>query len=554
MTVGLNRTGELAEWNKEELDKLLCEVQTSEKLNAMPAELALLWLALASGALLAYLYNLDKLDYLQTSYVRPLIRDYPMSAPDPPLANNTQPDIFISYASKDADRVVPIARLLEKAGVSVWRDGDRILGGQYYGEQIVQALTHSRVVLLMCSPDSLASDNVHREMLVNWEYGCRAYVPVWITPPTEIPERFRYCLVGCQWIDAHAEPSDVWLPRLLSALKALGVNPAGRAASESIKPATKKSGGMAQRSGDGKRLPQTEPAASNMREPQPTVRPRALQLSWPILAAATTGILVVGLVGLWAAGVFRGKTSSSTASDSGSGPALESMDRTLAKPGGQNDGPNSDGFVPLFNGKDLSGWRVDSGDPGAWQVNSGELCARSSESFTMDPVDPGYLLSEREYKDFHLRFQFRRITDGANSAIAVRAVPHETSRNSMPNVKKDKPFHLTIWIGKPQDRDGTGGLVWSPHTGIQPPLFPDRSAELKPLGQWDAMEIEMQGQHLRTIVNGREVLNVMLNQTRPAKNPAPGLSRYSGRIGFLKRSGEVRFRNIEIKELISDSK
>jgi hypothetical protein len=46
----------------------------------------------------------------------------------------------------------------------------------------------------------------------------------------------------------------------------------------------------------------------------------------------------------------------------------------------------------------------------------------------------------------------------------------------------------------------------------------------------------------------------MLNQTRPAKNPAPGLNRYSGRIGFLKRSGEVRFRNIEIKELVSDSK
>src|SRR4051812_6004264 len=174
-----------------------------------------------------------------------------MGSSDEALASKTQPDVFISYASKDADRVVPIARLLEKAGVSVWRDGDRILGGQYYGEQIVQALTHSRVVLLMCSPDSLASDNVHREMLVNWEYGCRAYVPVWITPPIEIPERFRYCLVGCQWIDAHAEPPDVWLPRLLSALGALGVRPGARAAGESRTPATKKPGRIAQTTGDG---------------------------------------------------------------------------------------------------------------------------------------------------------------------------------------------------------------------------------------------------------------------------------------------------------------
>src|SRR5260370_38652443 len=40
MAVVLNRTGELAEWNKEELDKLLHEVQTSGKLDAMLAELA----------------------------------------------------------------------------------------------------------------------------------------------------------------------------------------------------------------------------------------------------------------------------------------------------------------------------------------------------------------------------------------------------------------------------------------------------------------------------------------------------------------------------------
>ncbi len=43
----------------------------------------------------------------------------------------------------------------------------------------------------------------------------------------------------------------------------------------------------------------------------------------------------------------------------------------------------------------------------------------------------------------------------------------------------------------------------------------------------------------------------MLNKIAPPTQPAIGLSRYSGRIGFLKRAGEVRFRNIEIKELSS---
>ena len=150
-----------------------------------------------------------------------------MSAPSPSMATSPPCQVFISYASKDADRVVPLAQLLEQSGVSVWRDGDRILGGQYYGEQIVHALAHSRVVLLVCSPQSLASDNVHREVLLTWDYYHRRYVPVWIAQPGEIPERFRYCLAGCQWIDAHAEPPERWLAQLLSALRALGVVAAG---------------------------------------------------------------------------------------------------------------------------------------------------------------------------------------------------------------------------------------------------------------------------------------------------------------------------------------
>jgi hypothetical protein len=37
--------------------------------------------------------------------------------------------------------------------------------------------------------------------------------------------------------------------------------------------------------------------------------------------------------------------------------------------------PADQGFVPLFNGKDLTGWVVDSGDENAWRVKDGELVA-----------------------------------------------------------------------------------------------------------------------------------------------------------------------------------
>jgi hypothetical protein len=66
--------------------------------------------------------------------------------------SEAQPQVFISYGRADAEQVLNIARLLEEQGATVWRDGDRILGGQYYGEEIVHAIAHSRVVMLMCSP------------------------------------------------------------------------------------------------------------------------------------------------------------------------------------------------------------------------------------------------------------------------------------------------------------------------------------------------------------------------------------------------------------------
>jgi hypothetical protein len=140
------------------------------------------------------------------------------------IGAGTQPQIFVSYARQDAEKVLTITRLLEEEGATVWRDEERILGGQYYGEEIVHAIAHSRVVMLMCSPRAFQSDNVHTEVLLTWDHYHRRYIPVWLCPPTDIPERFRYCLARCQWIDAHSQPPERWLPQLLKAFNALGVD------------------------------------------------------------------------------------------------------------------------------------------------------------------------------------------------------------------------------------------------------------------------------------------------------------------------------------------
>ncbi len=227
--------------------------------------------------------------------------------------------------------------------------------------------------------------------------------------------------------------------------------------------------------------------------------------------------------------------------------------------------PKAGDFVRMFNGKDLKGWGVDSGDENAWQVRDGELVALGAEENNLSAlVNHGFLLTERKYSDFVLRFQFqtdspkvareRSQYDNAWGGVALRAVPHETTRLVNPAAERDIPCQMTVLVCPGDDTEGiTGSLWWA--GGPSWRLPPDNLATHKKVGEWNDMEIEMRGQALRLVVNGHVLRNVILNKSKtwPQKFPFPGLSRSSGRIGFLKRVGEVRYRNIEIKELSEEA-
>jgi hypothetical protein len=133
------------------------------------------------------------------------------------------PQVFISYAREDTELVIAIARLLEQDGITVWRDGDRILGGQSWGTAIVHGIAHSEIFMLMCSAHSLHSRAVQHEVWLAWDHQ-RPYLPVWLSPVIDIPDKIRFPLGSdCQWINVHAEPPESWLPQVLNALRAMGV-------------------------------------------------------------------------------------------------------------------------------------------------------------------------------------------------------------------------------------------------------------------------------------------------------------------------------------------
>src|SRR5205823_6043697 len=60
------------------------------------------------------------------------------------------------------------------------------------------------------------------------------------------------------------------------------------------------------------------------------------------------------------------------------------------------DNPVSEGFVPLFNGKDLAGWKVPDGDNGHWKVVGGVIDYDAESEAAGDKN----LWTERAYGDF----------------------------------------------------------------------------------------------------------------------------------------------------------
>ncbi len=84
----------------------------------------------------------------------------------------------------------------------------------------------------------------------------------------------------------------------------------------------------------------------------------------------------------------------------------------------QDTKPDAEGFVPLFNGKNLSGWE---GDSNLWRVENGcivgETAAEGPKKITKNTF---LILKDKEFEDFELRFSYR-LTKGGNSGVQVRS-------------------------------------------------------------------------------------------------------------------------------------
>jgi hypothetical protein len=205
----------------------------------------------------------------------------------------------------------------------------------------------------------------------------------------------------------------------------------------------------------------------------------------------------------------------------------------------------ADGWVALFNGKNLDGWEQHSGTA-KYRVEEG--CVVGT---TVLKTGNSFLCTKKTYGDFILEFEFK-VAKEMNSGVQFRSefYAQETEKEIAGKKKKfpaDRVFGYQYEID-PSARAWTGGVYDEARTGWLADLKDNPAAQKAfKQGEWNKARIECKGDHIQTWINGvkaadlknsltlRGIIALQVHGIGDGKKNKPG--------------EEIRWRNIRLKEL-----
>ena len=209
------------------------------------------------------------------------------------------------------------------------------------------------------------------------------------------------------------------------------------------------------------------------------------------------------------------------------------------------DKKDEEGFKPIFNGKDLSGWvygkvnkkendkviKVDNKSGNGYAVENGLIFCTVK--------DGGNLYTEKEYGDFVLRFEFK-LTENANNGIGIRAPLEGDSAYAGMEIQVLDDSGSQYTKLRPEQYHGS---IYD--------LFACKRGHQKPVGEWNTEEIYAKGPHIKVTLNDTVIVDANLDDVKDEGKlkKHPGIKNAKGHIGFLGHGARVEFRNLRVKEL-----
>jgi 3-keto-disaccharide hydrolase len=184
-----------------------------------------------------------------------------------------------------------------------------------------------------------------------------------------------------------------------------------------------------------------------------------------------------------------------------------------------NETERKEGFRPLLNGKDLTGWKLRNanGHP-SWSVKNGILVNDAGKEHGTD------LVTVEKFKDFTVRCEYM-IPKGANSGLYLRG-RHE--------------IQILDDYEKGQPSKGGNGAIYN-----QAPVSQFAS---KKAGEWQTVEATIKGNRITVVLNGVKVHD-QVESSRPTGGELDGDVNAPGPIMLQGDHGSISLRNIRIKEL-----
>jgi hypothetical protein len=204
--------------------------------------------------------------------------------------------------------------------------------------------------------------------------------------------------------------------------------------------------------------------------------------------------------------------------------------------------PDKDGFVPMFNGKDLTGWVNVNTHPGTFFVKDGMIITTGKPT--------GYLRTDKQYENFVAEFDWMHIPPkpgavgnsgffvwadpipavgtGYTRGIEVQVLVNLTYKNKKGEITATSQGDLfSIW--------GATCVPDRPHPDGWARCLP-KEDHCKGENEWNHYRVEGKDGRITLAVNGHEV---------------SGVSKCNPRKGYLaleSEGSECRFKNLKIKE------
>jgi hypothetical protein len=183
--------------------------------------------------------------------------------------------------------------------------------------------------------------------------------------------------------------------------------------------------------------------------------------------------------------------------------------------------------VPIFNGKDLTGW---DGHTKYWSVRDGVIIGKNTEPV---PVST-YLLTQRKFTDFRLVFDFKLAESEMHSGIALwgRIAPEQKDPYTYAG-------HLVMFPSGYGFYDLYGRNMIHKNA--------DKAKPISKQHDWNRMEILAQGNRIRFVLNGVLVSDWREPLPDRIKEAPIGLQLHSNKV-----PQEVQFKNLTLETFPED--